>query len=65
MSKTKFQRWTLLARDEEGQDFDVSSHVPVGLDNRINNFLDELEEYWDEEDLDPIEWEEEEDEGSE
>lgn len=65
MSKTKFQRWTLLAKTEDGLDYDVSSHVPVGLDNRINNFLDDLEEYWDEEDLDPIEWEEEEDEGSE
>lgn len=65
MSKTRFTRWTLLAKDEKNQDFDVSSHVPVGLDSRINNFLDELENYWDEEELDPIEWEDEEDERSE
>lgn len=64
MSKTKFVRWTLLAKDDKNQDFDVSSHVPVGLDSRINDFLDDLQEYWDEEDLDPIIWESE-DEGSE
>lgn len=63
MSKTRFTRWTLLARDEKDQDFDVSSHVPVGLDNRINHFLDELQDYWDEEELDPIIWESD-DEGS-
>lgn len=55
--KTRFTRWTLLAQDEKKQDFDVSSHVPVGLDNRINHFLDELQDYWDENELDPIEWE--------
>lgn len=65
MSKNKFVRYTLLAKTEDELDYDVSSHVPVGLDNRINHFLDELEEYWDEEELDPIEWEDEEDERSE
>ena len=65
MPKNKFVRYTLLARTENGLDYDISSHVPVGLDNRINHFLDELEEYWDEEELDPIEWEDEEDERSE
>ena len=62
---SKFIRWTLLAKTEDGLDYDVSSHVPVGLDHRINNFLDDLEEYWDEEDLDPIEWEDDEDARSE
>lgn len=65
MPKNKFVRYTLLARTENELDYDVSSHVPVSLDNRINHFLDELEEYWDEEELDPIEWENEEDERSE
>ena len=55
--KTRFTRWTLLAQDEKGQDFDVSSHVSVGLDSRINHFLDELQDYWDEDELDPIVWE--------
>lgn len=63
MSKTKFTRWTLLAQDDKEQDFDVSSHVPVGLDNRINRFLDELQDYWDEEELDPIQWESDDERG--
>ena len=58
---SKFVRWTLLAQTEDGLDYDVSSHVPVGLDKRLNDFLDDLEQYWDEEDLDPIEWEGEDD----